>query len=98
MVKAGGVREECHERIRILSQAAGAQVKIHGRDNDLIERLKGDEYFKPILSRLDEILDQKTFIGRAPEQVVEFYEEEIKPILKRYGDKIEDAEGDELGV
>lgn len=98
MVIAGGVRETCHEKIRVHSQAAGAQVKIHGKDNDLIERLKGDEYFKPILMRLDDLLNPKTFIGRAPEQVIEFYEEEIKPILKRYDGKIQDAEVDELIV
>lgn len=98
MVKAGGVREECHEKIRVHSQAAGAQVKIHGKDNDLIERLRGDEYFKPIFYLLDDLLNPKTFIGRAPEQVVEFYEEEVKPILKKYHAKIHEAEVDELVV
>jgi adenylosuccinate lyase len=98
MVRARGVREECHEKIRVHSQAAGAQVKIYGKDNDLIERLKGDEYFKPILVQLDDLLNPKTFVGRAPEQVVEFYDEEIKPILKKYHAKLRDSEVDELIV
>lgn len=98
MVKSGGVREECHERIRVHSHAAGANIKIHGKDNDLMERLKSDEYFKPILFQLDDLLNPKTFIGRAPEQVVEFYEDEIKPILKKYHGKLKDGDGDELSV
>lgn len=74
----------CHEKIRVLSHEAGAQVKQHGRDNDLVERIKNDRYFAPILDQLDEILDPSTFVGRAPEQVVEFLVEEVYPILNNY--------------
>ncbi|XP_076172827.1 adenylosuccinate lyase isoform X2 [Ptiloglossa arizonensis] len=84
MVKAGGDRQVCHEKIRVLSHEAGAQVKQHGRDNDLVERIKNDRYFAPILDQLDEILDPSTFVGRAPEQVVEFLVEEVYPILNNY--------------
>jgi adenylosuccinate lyase len=88
MVKAGGDRQVCHEKIRVLSQEAGAEVKERGRDNDLVERIKGDGYFAPILGQLDHILDSRTFIGRASDQVVEFIEDEVEPVLRKYGDKI----------
>ncbi|KAI2666491.1 Adenylosuccinate lyase [Labeo rohita] len=69
MVKAGGNRQDCHEKIRVLSQQAAAVVKQEGGDNDLIDRVKADPYFTPILGQLDALLDPKTFIGRAPQQV-----------------------------
>ncbi|KAL6254685.1 hypothetical protein P5V15_013992 [Pogonomyrmex californicus] len=84
MVKAGGDRQVCHEKIRVLAQQAGAQVKQHGLDNDLVERIMNDSYFTPILSQLDDLLEPSTFIGRAPEQVDEFLEEEVYPVLKHY--------------
>lgn len=84
MVKAGGDRQVCHEKIRVLSQEAGAQVKQYGKDNDLVERIKKDPYFKPILDQLDNLLDPRTFVGRAPEQVIEFLEEEVQPVLENY--------------
>ncbi|XP_029168883.1 adenylosuccinate lyase [Nylanderia fulva] len=93
MVKAGGDRQVCHEKIRVLSHEAGAQVKQHGLDNDLVDRIKKDPYFAPILSQLDDLLDPATFVGRAPEQVVEFLEEEVHPILKNYeGQESENVE------
>ncbi|XP_076381292.1 adenylosuccinate lyase [Megalopta genalis] len=84
MVKAGGDRQVCHEKIRVLSHEAGAQVKQHGLDNDLVERIKKDPYFSPILNQLESLLDPSTFVGRAPEQVVEFLEEEVYPVLENY--------------
>jgi adenylosuccinate lyase len=89
MVKAGGDRQVCHEKIRVLSQEAGAQVKQHGKDNDLVERIEADKYFEPILGHLEHILDAKTFTGRAGDQVVDFYEEEVKPVLEMYVGKIQ---------
>jgi len=67
-----------------LSQEAGAQVKQHGLDNDLVDRIRKDPYFAPIYSQLDALLDPSTFVGRAPEQVIEFLEEEVYPMLKNY--------------
>lgn len=61
--------QECHEHVRVLSQEAGEQVKQHGRDNDLVERIKLSQYFSPIHTHLDNLLDPATFIGRAPQQV-----------------------------
>ncbi|XP_063362358.1 adenylosuccinate lyase [Cydia amplana] len=92
MVQAGGDRQVCHEKIRVLSHEAGAQVKQHGKDNDLIDRVKKDAYFAPIISQLDKILDASTFIGRAPEQVTEFIEEEVDPIVSKYACVLREVE------
>ncbi|KAL0198263.1 hypothetical protein M9458_006803, partial [Cirrhinus mrigala] len=54
--------------IRVLFQQAAAVVKQEGGDNDLLNRIKTDPYFTPILGQLDALLDPKTFIGRAPQQ------------------------------
>jgi len=89
MVKAGGDRQECHEKIRVLSQQAGEVVKKEGRDNDLIQRVKEDSYFAPIHSQLDALMDTSTFVGRAPEQVHEFLAEEVQPLLERYTGQLE---------
>lgn len=89
MVQAGGDRQVCHEKIRVLSHEAGAQVKQHGKDNDLIERIRGDAYFAPILGDLDKILDPRTFTGRAADQVLEFVKEEVEPVLVKYAGNIE---------
>uniref|UniRef100_A0A336KCM1 Adenylosuccinate lyase n=1 Tax=Culicoides sonorensis TaxID=179676 RepID=A0A336KCM1_CULSO len=89
MVKKGGDRQECHEKIRVLSQEAGAQVKQRGQDNDLIERVKADPYFAPIMNDLNELLNPSSFTGRAADQVVEFLQEEVEPILKKYAKVLE---------
>ncbi|KAM9683595.1 adenylosuccinate lyase isoform 3-T3 [Dama dama] len=84
MVKAGGNRQDCHEKIRVLSQQAAAVVKQEGGDNDLIERIQADAYFSPIHSQLDHLLDPSSFTGRASQQVQRFLEEEVCPLLKPY--------------
>ena len=81
-VKAGGNRQDLHERIRVLSMKAGENVKVNGGENNLIELIKADEMFAPVKDRLGEILDAKKFIGRAPSQVTEFVANEIDPILE----------------
>ena len=83
-VKAGGNRQELHEQIRVLSMEAGKNVKVEGKENNLIDLIKADEMFKPVWSKLDDILDAKKFIGRAPSQTVEFIENEIQPILDKH--------------
>ncbi|XP_047297124.1 adenylosuccinate lyase isoform X2 [Homo sapiens] len=84
MVKAGGSRQDCHEKIRVLSQQAASVVKQEGGDNDLIERIQVDAYFSPIHSQLDHLLDPSSFTGRASQQVQRFLEEEVYPLLKPY--------------
>ncbi len=83
-VKAGGNRQELHEKIRVLSMEAGKNVKVEGGENNLIDLIKQDEIFKPVWDKLDEILDARKFIGRAPAQVSEFIANEIDPILERH--------------
>ena len=92
-VKAGGNRQELHERIRVLSMQAGANVKAEGKENDLLDRIRADELFRAVRDRLDDILDAKKFVGRAPGQTVEFISREIDPILERHKDLL-GARGD----
>lgn len=82
-VKNGGDRQELHERIRLHSMEAGKQVKMEGKDNDLIDRIVADDYFKLDKERLLQILDAKNFIGFAPKQTEAYIEKEIKPILEK---------------
>ena len=82
-VKAGGNRQELHEKIIVLSMLAVKNVKELGKDNNLIELIKEDKTFKAVHGKLDGILDAKNFIGRAPSQTVEFIESEVKPILEQ---------------
>jgi adenylosuccinate lyase len=81
-VKAGGDRQELHEAIRVHSMAAGAVVKGEGKPNDLLERIAKDALFKAVHSKLDTMIDPMLFVGRAPEQVDEFLQDEINPILE----------------
>lgn len=98
MVRSGGDRQECHERIRILSHQAARVVKEEGGENDLIERVKADGYFEPIVARLDELLDPRSFVGRAPEQVDSFVTKWVKPALAPYQASIAQAQNAELHV
>jgi adenylosuccinate lyase len=81
-VKAGGNRQELHERIRLHSHAAAAQVKRFGRPNDLIGRLNADMAFAKV--DFDKVLNPRAYIGRAPQQVDEFIRDIVTPIRKRY--------------
>ena len=81
-VAAGGDRQDLHERIRRHSLAAAAEVKEHGRPNDLIDRLRRDTAFAKL--DLNALLDPIAFIGRAPEQVEHFVKTVISPIRGRY--------------
>ncbi|TVR12738.1 MAG: adenylosuccinate lyase [Planctomycetota bacterium] len=84
MVKHGGDRQDVHEKIRVLSQEAAAVVKQEGGDNDLVQRIRDDAFFAPIHAQLDTLLDPATFIGRAPQQVERFLEQEVTPALQPY--------------
>ena len=85
-VKAGGNRQELHEKIRVLSMQAGKNVKELGKENNLIELIKADSAFAPVHDKLDEILDAKKFTGRAASQTEEFIANEVEPILKQNGE------------
>ena len=85
-VKAGGDRQELHERIRQHSMAAGKVVKEEGRDNDLLERIVADPAFGMTMDQLQAIMKPENFVGRAPEQTKDFIEEYVNPILEAHKD------------
>lgn len=80
-VKAGGDRQELHEKIREHSMEASKVVKVEGGKNDLIERIANDPAFGLSLDELNMILAPKNFVGRAPQQVEEYISEQVKPVL-----------------
>ena len=81
-VKAGGDRQELHERIRVHSMAAGKVVKEEGLENDLLKRIAEDAMFPMNMEQLKAIMSPINFVGRAPSQTVEFFEECIDPVLE----------------
>lgn len=83
-VKHGGDRQELHERIRELSMEAGKRVKVEGKDNNLLELIAADKTFNLSEDKLKEAMDPKLYIGRSSEQVVEFVNEYIVPILEKF--------------
>ena len=83
-VKAGGNRQELHERIRVLSMEAAKNVKAEGKENNLLSLIAADDMFAAVKDRLDEIVDARKFIGRAPAQVEEFIQNEIDPVLEKH--------------
>ncbi|WP_085756717.1 adenylosuccinate lyase [Sedimentisphaera salicampi] len=85
-VKAGGNRQQLHEKIRVYSQQAAERVKNEGGNNDLLERLKADEDFKDI--NLNEVLEPSLYIGRCPEQVDELIEKAVEPVRKANKDSL----------
>jgi adenylosuccinate lyase len=85
-VRAGGDRQALHERLRQHSQAAAEQVKLHGKPNDLIARLRSDGAFSAV--NLNEVLDARRYVGRAPQQVDPFTAEVVEPIRSRYAEQI----------
>lgn len=92
-VKKGGDRQELHERIRQHSMEAGKMVKVEGKENDLMDRIINDEFFNMTKEEILSLIDPNKFIGRAPGQVVDFIENQIRPILEQNKDLLgEEAE------
>lgn len=85
-VKAGGDRQELHEKIRTLSMQAGKNVKEEGLDNNLLELIAADPAFNMTLEELQKTMDPKKYTGRSEEQVEEFIHDVIKPILEENKD------------
>ncbi len=80
--KRGADRQDMHEAIREYSVAVAKQMKLEGKDNDLLDRLLADERFMLTKEDLDRILDVRKFVGLAPEQTESFIENEVKPVLE----------------
>mgnify|MGYP001082528799 FL=1 len=89
-VKAGGNRQELHEKIRTLSMEAGRNVKELGKENNLLELIAADEEFPMGIDELKEAMKPEKYIGRSVSQVKEFIEEVVQPVL--------DANKDILGM
>jgi adenylosuccinate lyase len=89
-VKAGGDRQELHEKIRELSMEAGRNVKEKGLDNNLLELIAKDPAFNMSYEELLQTMDPSKYTGRSKEQTEEFIQEVIQPIL--------DANKELLGV
>ena len=85
-VKAGGDRQELHERIRELSMEAGRNVKENGRENNLLELIAADPAFGLSLEDLKKTMEPSRYVGRAPEQVEAFLSQVAGPILEEYRD------------
>ncbi|HUN81499.1 MAG TPA: adenylosuccinate lyase [Phycisphaerae bacterium] len=79
---AGGDRQALHERLRVHSHAAGAEIKQHGRPNDLLARLRRDPAFAKV--RLDRLMQPESYVGLAVEQVDEFLRTTVAPVLKAW--------------
>ena len=82
-VKAGGDRQELHEKIRQLSMQAGKTVKEEGKDNNLLELIAADPSFHLSLQDLEASMQPERYVGRAPKQTEEFITEVINPILEK---------------
>ena len=89
-VKAGGDRQELHEKIRELSMEAGRTVKVEGKDNNLLELIAADPAFHMTLDQLQQSMDPKKYVGCSAHQVDKFLPEVVRPIL--------DANRDQLGI
>ena len=85
-VKAGGDRQELHERIRTLSMEAGRNVKEKGLENNLLELIAADPAFNMSLEELKASMEPSKYTGRANEQTEEFLTEVILPILNENSD------------
>ena len=80
-VKAGGDRQELHERIRELSMEAGRTVKVEGKDNDLLERIAADPAFNLAIEELQKSMEPSRYVGRAKEQTTAFITKTVQPVL-----------------
>ncbi|MDD6021649.1 MAG: adenylosuccinate lyase [Oscillospiraceae bacterium] len=87
-VKKGGDRQDLHEKIRVHSMDAGTQVKVYGKENDLVDRIAADEAFCLTKEEILSAMKAENFIGRAPQQTEEFINEFVKPITEKYRDEL----------
>ncbi len=81
-VKMGGNRQELHERIRELSMEAGRNVKVEGKENNLLELIAADPAFHMSLEELQKTMEPARYVGRSKEQVDAFLQDVIRPVLE----------------
>ncbi len=89
-VLKGGDRQELHEKIRVYSMEAGKEVKEFGRPNDLVKRIANDASFGLTEEEILKILNPDNLCGRAKNQVVDFVENQVNPVLNKYSDLLKD--------
>ena len=82
-VSQGGDRQTLHEAIRQHAVKAAEQIKLHGKENDLLARIAGDPVFGLTKAELDKLLDAQTFTGLAAMQTDEFLTQAVKPLLDK---------------
>ncbi len=82
-VKKGGDRQDLHEKIRVYSMEAGRKVKMEGEKNNLCELIAQDPAFGMTLEEINSVLKPENFVGRAPEQVDDFLNGCVNPILEK---------------
>ncbi len=87
-VKEGGNRQELHERIRELSMEAGANVKVKGEDNNLLDLIAADPMFGTDREKLEKTMDPAKYTGRASYQVEKYLEKTVRPLLDDYKDEL----------
>ena len=87
-VKAGGDRQELHERIRELSMEAGRTVKVEGKDNNLLDLIAADPAFNLTIEELRKSMDPSKYVGRAKEQTSAFIEKVVQPVLDEHKDML----------
>ena len=87
-VKAGGDRQELHERIRELSMEAGRTVKVEGKDNNLLDLIAADPAFNLTIEELRKSMDPSKYVGRAKEQTTAFIEKVVQPVLDEHKDML----------
>ncbi len=82
-VKRGGDRQELHEKIRRYSMEAGKRVKVEGLENNLLELIAADPSFDTDMDSLKKLLKPENYVGRSCEQVTDFINEDVKPVLEK---------------
>ena len=87
-VKAGGDRQELHEKIRQHSMAAGRKIKEEGGANDLVDRIAADPAFGMNREQITALMEPKNFTGCAEEQTERFLTDEVSPVLEKYKDRL----------
>ncbi|KXX74320.1 Adenylosuccinate lyase [Madurella mycetomatis] len=94
----GVSRQEAHEEVRVLSHQASDVVKQQGGRNDLLERIKRAEFFKPVWDEIDSLVDPKLFIGNSPKIVEDYCNGEVAQKLAKYKDTLENALTAQLSI
>ncbi len=90
-VKQGGDRQELHEIIRQYSVEVAKNIKLYGKENDLIDRIRSDKRFNITQSDIDELCDPMNFVGMAPEQTEDFLKNVVYPVLEENSELLGDS-------